>query len=121
MNKSDIKLIIGLILFSIIMIGFIIITKNDDKKIAKVYYENNLILMIPLEPEKKEIYTVQGYNGDVRIEVNNQRLRVIEEDSPLHLCSKQGFIKETYETIVCLPNKVVIEIEASTDLDAVVK
>ena len=121
MNKSDIKLIIGLALFSIIMIGLIIVTKNDDSKIAKIYYENNLVLTIPLEAEKKEIYTVLGYNGDVRIEVDNQKLRVIEEESPLHLCSKQGWIKETYETIVCLPNKVVIEIEASTDLDALVK
>jgi len=121
MNKNDIKLIVGLALFSILMISLIIITQKNSDKLAKVYYQNDLVLTVPLNLNKNETHVVKGYNGDVVIEVEGERIRVVEENSPFHLCSKQSWIKETYETIVCLPNKVVIEIEAATDLDAVVK
>ncbi len=121
MNKNDLKLILILLVFSSLMIGLIKLSKQNDNKVAKVYYQNDLLLTIPLNQNITKTYTVEGYNGDVVIEVKNNQIQVIEEKSPLHLCSKQGWIKETYETIVCLPNKVIIEIEASDDLDAVVK
>ena len=46
-----------------------------------------------------------------------------EEESPLHLCSKQGFIEESYESIVCLPNKIVIKISSKKkkDLDTILR
>ena len=56
----------------------------------------------------------------MKIEVKNKKIRVITENSPLHLCSKQGFISKSYETIVCLPNKIVIKIENDKNLDGVV-
>lgn len=121
MNKNDLKLVLGLLAFSVFMIWLIVITKNTDQKTAKVYFENDLVLTIPLSQESKSTHKVNGFNGEVVIEVDNDKIRVIQEKSPLHLCSKQGWIKETYETIVCLPNKVVIEIEAADDVDAVIK
>ena len=48
-------------------------------------------------------------------------IRVIEENSPRHLCSKQGYIKDSMESIICLPNRIVIEIDTIEELDAVVK
>lgn len=117
MNKNDLILIV--ILFSISII--ILITFNLNQKesnIAKVYYENKEILKIDLKINNT--YTVDGLNGKVKIEVNNKRIRVVEENSPLHLCSKQGYISKSYETIVCLPNKIVIKIEDEEKLDGVV-
>ncbi len=121
MNKSDISLIIFIIVFSIIILLSIVFNKSNGEKIAKVYYENELLLSIPLMDSKSKTFSVKGYNGDVIIKVDGNKIMVEEENSPLNLCSKQGWIKETYETIVCLPNKIIIVIEASTELDAVVK
>lgn len=121
MNKSDLKLVLILLIISLSMLGLIKFTKPNGSKIAQVYYQNDLVLSIPLSQNLNKTYTVHGYNGDVVIEVANDKIRVVEEISPLHLCSKQGWIKETYETIVCLPNKVVIKIEASDELDAIVE
>ena len=50
----------------------------------------------------------------------NKSAKVVEEKSPLHLCSKQGYISKSYETIVCLPNKIVIKLESNDDLDVIV-
>lgn len=117
MNKNDCILIIVLIIVSICIFGLFKL-KEKDGSIAKVYYENELLLTIDLTID--DIYKVKGYNGFVKIEVNNKKIRVLEEESPLHLCSKQGYISKSYETIVCLPNKIVIKIEDQMKLDGVV-
>ena len=49
----------------------------------------------------------------------NGKVKVLEENSPKHLCSKQGFIENTHESIICLPNKIIIKIEDNS-LDGVV-
>jgi len=113
MNKNDIKLIILLL---IIIIFFIILKNinNHKEKIANIYYSNELIKTIPLSVNGK--YSVIGDNGEVVIEVKDNKIRVIEETSEKNLCSKQGYS----EIIVCLPNKIIIKVE-NNELDGVVK
>ena len=120
MNKNDFKLIfILLIIVTLFIIGFRLLENNENKK-AIVYYENEVLLTIDLSENKE--YKVDGYNVKVNIVVKNGKIKVDSENSPLHLCSKQGYISSTYETIVCLPNKITIKIESETDyLDTVVK
>ncbi len=120
MNKQDIILItvILLIVGSIALVFKITEKKNMSN--ALVYYEDDLILTIDLTLEEQE-YVVNGYNGPITITAGNGKVKVEDEDSPLHLCSKQGYISKSYESIVCLPNKVVIKLEDDSSLDAIVK
>ena len=118
MNTSDIKLIsILLFVFLSLFITFKIISKEGTK--AKVYYEDKMVLDVDLKINKN--YIVKGFNGEVEIEVRDNKIRVIKETSPYHLCSKQGFISKSTESIICLPNKIVIKIEDDTKLDGVVR
>ena len=119
MNKSDIKLIVSSLLIILIILGIRFIFRNKNNKVAIVYYENKIVSKIDLAINNE--YTVDGYNGIVYMEVKDNKIRVKEEVSPKHICSYQGFISETYETIVCLPNKIIIKIEANEELDAVVR
>lgn len=121
MNKNDFKLLIIVIIISLTMFLIFNINKNNNPKIGEVYYENKLVLTLDLEKKEKKEYTINGYNGNVIIEVNNGKIRVKEEKSPKHLCSKQGYITSSNETIVCLPNKVVIKIKEKTGLDTIAK
>ena len=117
MNKSDLKLVFVLLFISIIcVVVFKLIGKSGGS--ALVYHDGELIKTIDLSIDNK--YVVSGDNGDVVIVVSGGKIKVDEENSPLHLCSKQGYISNTYESIVCLPNKIVINISGD-DLDAVVK
>lgn len=117
MNKSDKKLIIILLIVLIILFIFKLIIKTYNNY-AYVYYENNIIKTIDLTVDN--IYTVDGNNGDVIIEVKNNKIRVIEENSPLHICSKQGWVSDG-TPIVCLPNKIVIKITSNNEYDAISK
>ena len=117
MNKNDIKLLVFVSIFCLILIfTFNIFSKKGTK--ALVYYDGNLIKTIDLSINGE--YVVNGYNGEVVIKVLNNKISVLQEDSPLHLCSKQGYINLSHESIVCLPNKIVINIDDNL-LDAVVK
>lgn len=117
MNKSDLKLVIVLLIVSIIgVVVFRLVGKSGGS--ALVYHDGELIKTIDLSIDNR--YVVNGDNGDVVIVVNDGKIKVDEENSPLHLCSRQGYISNTYESIVCLPNKIVINISGD-ELDAVVK
>jgi hypothetical protein len=121
MNKDDINLIITIGLISLLILIAIFFTYEDGSKNAKVYYKNNLVLTIDLEKEESKEYYVNGKNGKITIFHQNGKIKVLEENSPLHICSKQGFISESYETIVCLPNEVIIKIVTKNDLDTVIE
>lgn len=113
MNKTDIKLI--LILIIITVITFITISKKEETT-ATVYYQNKPILNIDLNIDST--YEVEGTNGKVKIIVRSKKIKVESENSPKHLCSKQGYISHSYESIVCLPNEIVIKIKSDDELDA---
>lgn len=121
MNKSDIRLIIGIIAFTLIPLIIFVTKEQKDEKTAVIYYQNEVIQTIDLTRKESKEYIVEGKNGPVIIEVNNGRIRVKQEDSPLHICSKQGYISKNTETIVCLPNKIVILIQDKNSLDTVVR
>lgn len=115
MNKSDIKLVF--IILSLIMILFAILsfTKKSGTR-AEVYYEDDVIMTIDLNTDGE--YKVDGYLGDVLLEVNDKKIRVKEEISPKNLCSKQGYTDSSNKPLICLPNKIIVKViddESSVD------
>jgi hypothetical protein len=80
---------------------------------------------IPLDSSavgrKLPIRTVYGYN---LIEVGENRVRIVEADCLDRLCVHQGWIDRPGQLIVCLPNRLVVEVvdderEYGDDLDGV--
>lgn len=118
MNKSDVKLIVLLLIVIGVIFIFIGVTKEDGS-MAEVYYEDKKILTIDLNIDNE--YIVDGELGDVVLEIKNRKIRVKEENSPKHICSKEGFIGDSSRTLICLPNKIIIKIVGDTELDGVVR
>ena len=107
MNKYDFILIFVVLIISILLVSL----DRNDNNYAYVYYDNKLINTINLNKDNK--YIVNGYNGEVELEIKNNKLKVINENSPLHLCSKKDFTNKG--VIVCLPNKIVIKFNDELD------
>ena len=116
MNKNDKKLVFFVLLFSC-SLWLIFSLKKQDYSVATVYYQDKIIKQIDLSINNT--YQVEGELGKVKIVVKNKQIKVEEENSPRHLCSKQGFISSYNEAIICLPNKIVIQIE-NNKLDTVI-
>jgi hypothetical protein len=87
-------------------------------KTALVYEKDSLREKLDLSNDR----VIAILNGKMQIEVKGQRLRVIEADCPQHVCMNMGWIHYSGQTIVCVPNKVLIEIASGQAplLDAVV-
>lgn len=118
MNKNDKILILLILVISFTTLILSLLFRQEGSK-AIVYHGNTIIQTIDLKID--HIYQVQGDLGKIDIEVKNKKIRVIEENSPYHLCSKQGFISSSNETIICMPNRIRIEILGENTIDTQVK
>jgi len=118
MNQNDKKLIfITLIIAGLILLIFTFIKEEGTQAI--IYHGNKVIQTIDLSIDN--LYQIEGDLGKVDIEVKNHKIRVVEENSPYHLCSKQGYISNSSETIICMPNRIMIEIVGENSIDTQVK
>lgn len=130
MKKTDLLLLGVIFLISIISYGILKIVLNQSSTkdgIATVMYMDDPILEIFLEDgsykiiddefvisidDEDSIYTVTGTNGDVVIQYKDFKVRVIDEISPQNICQAQGWSSSPLRPITCLPNNLVIIIEA---------
>lgn len=114
MTKWDKILIILVLVLSLVGIYFVknyststgeryISVQVDGKEIKKISFGANMI------GKTIDIETEYGYN---KIEIGDGRVRVIEADCPDKLDVKQGWISTQGEIIVCLPNRMVVEIKS---------
>lgn len=135
MKKSDYILII--VIATISLLAYLLMrqflnSSNVEDGTAIVYYKDSPILEIYLIDgtydiinadsivsinEDEFLYTVTGVNGDVVIEYSNNKVRVIDEISPKHICRIQGWSSSPLIPITCLPNNIVIIIEADKGED----
>jgi hypothetical protein len=59
-------------------------------------------------------YLAHGPLGASRIEIRNRRARVAEDPSPRQYCVKQGWLTQSGQAALCLPNQVSLEIRGRT-------
>lgn len=113
MTKGDKILIVVVVILTFLSLGFIRsqALSNEDKfvsiqvngkEVKKIIFDKNIIgKEIPIESE-------YGFN---LIEIGDEEVRVIQADCPDKLDVKKGYISNIGETIVCLPNKMIVEIK----------
>ncbi len=121
-TRSEIILIGVIVLFSIaaILWNWARESKSDKHgSMVAVHYRGKLLEKVGLEKDTMVVLP----DGHMKIEVKDSRVRAAWSDCPNQICVNTGWIKTAGEIIVCVPNEVLIEIEA-TDvpaLDAVVR
>lgn len=113
MTRGDKCLIVFVLILTIVSLGFIkkqafsndgkyISVQVNGKEVKKIIYDKVIIgKTIPIETE-------YGYN---LLEIGDEKVRVIEASCPDKIDVKQGYIHNIGETIVCLPNRLVVEIK----------
>ena len=109
MKRLDIVLITVYITISII-IGYVLIWgPSDAPELVEIKVNNELHgryslpldqpLEIPLDETGHNVLVIDGYEVFMK-----------EADCPDQLCVQQGIIKKSGTMIVCLPNKITVEI-----------
>jgi len=66
-------------------------------------------LVLPLD--RPAVETVPGPLGPTLVEISDGTVRVLESSCPRGHCVRMGSIRTPGQTVVCVPNRVVVTIE----------
>lgn len=117
MNKSDkifVIIVTLLSLFIYLFSDYIFNMITSDQLQAVIYVDDQEYGRYPME--QNQIITIPGTLGDVVVEIKDSQVRIATENSPLHICSLQGWVDQAYVSLICLPNNVIVQIENSDNI-----
>lgn len=112
MKRYDYVIIVLVVAIALGSLGVLAIKPRGDYSIkyVEISSENKLYKKIPLGSNTNEKITLKNKLGYNEIEISNGSVRILDADCPDKICIKDGAIREPGQILVCLPNKVVVEI-----------
>ena len=104
MKKKELTFIIGIVVFAVVLWGGMYLTRRGHYGTIRITVNGEEYGTYSLA--KDQVIKINDTNV---CEIKNGEVKMTEADCPDHLCMKQKAVDNTGGTIVCLPNKVVIE------------
>jgi hypothetical protein len=117
--RGDIILILVLITASVLL--FVLKDNGKDGKLLKVSVNGSEICTLSLDEDIE--YEIQGFISKNILIIENGKARMKEAGCPDKLCVKQGEISKAGESIICLPNRIIVSVEGGEEsgIDATAK
>ncbi|MDD3172830.1 MAG: NusG domain II-containing protein [Herbinix sp.] len=114
-KKNDFILVGAVIIICLGVLIFINATKKEGSKVI-ITIDGEVYDTLYLNEDTS--YTIKGEKGAYNtFEIKDGYVNMLDASCPDKLCVKQKDIHYNHETIVCLPNKVVIEVVGGEDDD----
>ena len=121
-SKKNDLLLVGGLLVAFLLILLVITLTNKGGNAVQVSVDG-VIQSTYLLSEDGE-YVIDGYNGGKNtLVIQNGKAYVIDSSCPDHLCEHMGTIDTVGQSIICLPNRVVVEIignDGHPEYDAII-
>lgn len=115
-KKWDIVIIVALLILSflpVIIFGSIF-GYSYGMTYAEITVGGKFYSKIPLSAHKGEDIIEINYEGHTnKVVVKDDKVTMIDADCPDLLCVYQGEISKVGQSLVCLPNKVMVEIKGN--------
>ncbi len=111
-RKVSIKeLIITAVIVLIGITAFIVFESvKQNGKTAVISVDGKIIQQINLEDTENKTFALEEFEN-ITFEVKNGKIRVVSSDCPDKICKNTGFISKSGESIICMPNKMIVEIK----------
>ena len=117
----DVILVILLVLLSFLPVGIFVLQQSqyaeeDSVNVAVITVDNEIVEEIQLtgNTETREIEIEVSDHDNNIIEVDNERIHIKSATCPDQICVRTGYISSPGQTIVCLPHKLVVEIQSDS-------
>lgn len=107
----DIILIASLAVFGLVLL-VVMRHSSESGSTAVVQVDGVVIARYPLSEDG--IHVLNG--GLNTIEIKDGKVRMMEAHCPNHECVHQGWISASHQSIVCLPNKLVVTMEGDSSV-----
>lgn len=115
--KNDIILVaVILVIAAIGLLAFLLLSKGGAKAVVTVDGEEVAVYDLSYDTEEIIYSANGGYN---KIVVKDGKVSVESASCPDLICVSHHAISREGETIVCLPNKLVVSIESSDNGDII--
>ncbi len=98
-------------------LGAYLLSSGRRGDVAIITSDGNELYRLDLSEDA--VVTVESENGTNVVVVENGTVRVSQADCPDQICVHQGAIDDDSVPIVCLPNRLVIEVTTRSQVDAV--
>ena len=99
--------VLGILFF---LAGFLYFFYRPGSGNAEVMQDGRVLYTFSLEREKERVIRVEYAGSYNLIEIKDGSIRVLEADCPDQICVETAPVCSTHEVIVCMPNKVIVEI-----------
>ena len=109
MKKFDVIIVAAVVIVAAVLYAGGIFSPKDEGNEFVIYIDKDEYARLPLN--KDDSITVKTDNGYNTVEIKDGYADCTEADCRDGLCVNQKKISKVNETIVCLPHKVIIEIE----------
>lgn len=114
MKKLDYVVIISLLVISLLSSGIIVYSSAKTKyqsQYVEISVKGDLYKKIPFNSNTEETIDLKTDLGENVIKISKGFVQILEADCPDKVCVKDGSISKPGQSLVCLPNKVVVEIK----------
>jgi hypothetical protein len=102
-NIADIVAAVAIVALSITPL-FSFSRPSSSGVSAFIYEDGKLVKQADLSVDA--VYKVKN----MEIQVENRKIRVLKSDCHHQICAHTGWISSSAQTIVCVPNKVLVEV-----------
>jgi len=109
---ADILLVLAVIGLSAFLIMQSVASAGDDFDLeVSISVNGQEVLVFPLQEGRREL-VIDGFQGKSYVEIVDGRVHMIDSACPDKLCVHMGWKSHSGESIICLPNRVVIEVRS---------
>jgi hypothetical protein len=108
LNKRDFIVILIISL----LCGVFLIFQQKTGEAAIISVDGKVVKEIFLKSADNGEFTVDEAKGTI-FEITDGKIRITEACCPDRLCVSKGYISKPHETIICLPNRIVVEIKGA--------
>lgn len=121
-NKHDCFIGLFLLLLIASLIISLVSLENNDDHYVYIKYDKQIVHQMDLNVNEvylmsKDDSRFEGLHGDFEVTVKNGKVKITKNVCPDNFCRHLGWIDSRGYSLVCAPNRVVIEIGKKVTLD----
>ncbi len=110
--RSDIVLI-GILVLAGLILGLVLLLTRKEGASVEIRVSGAAVRTIPLSEAGR--YEIEGTQGTNVLVIENGKAHMEEASCPDGVCMEMGEIDSTGQSIICLPNEIVVAIEGAEE------
>ncbi len=111
LTRADKIMLVVFALLALTSYGLLGFFQTPGDRVTVVVGDQNIA---SFSLQKEGNYSVNGLLGEVVLQIKDGAVRILKVSCPRKICQQMGWIKNSGEVIVCLPNRLIVRVGEQT-------